>query len=82
MSREVPKCPREDCGSVEIHSRSSKGYGPEPEGDGRWKCRQCGASFDQPLMAEPKTTGAISNGIAKTLAEPDFNPEIRGGEES
>ena len=47
--------------------------------DDRYWCEECKSGFQELKIREAEHKGEPRTGLAKKLADPDFNPDLRGG---
>jgi DNA-directed RNA polymerase subunit RPC12/RpoP len=69
-------CP--ECGSAEIRCEGAPAYHNDGQTDGRYRCGDCGAAFDEPARRERTSqTSANAGTVAATLegADPDVVPD-------
>lgn len=75
---EIPVCP--ECDSASISANVGTNY-PNPAAGHGWRCKQCSATFDEPVRREPYPNGnQTRSGPAKALldADPDDYPKDGG----
>ncbi|MBX0346600.1 hypothetical protein [Haloarcula pellucida] len=70
----VLACP--DCDSTGIRSMVQNGYGVDADHDHDYRCRHCGATFDEPVERPTKNTPGRSGYLAGRLE--DLGPEDVG----
>jgi len=82
MSDDSVQCCRE-CRSVHLRIRSLRGsHSTLDAGEGRYRCADCGATFDEPDERERATAGDGLNGLAKQLDELEVGHDpvgVQGG---
>lgn len=83
MSREVIACP--ECDGTHVHSRVNTddeigAHFRADDSSSRWRCRDCGHTFAEPVRRPPKCEGGGRYaGHAGALLRADPDTDLRGG---
>lgn len=68
MTEQIGVCP--ECDSHALQHRTARPGGADrDENSGKWRCEDCGQSFDEPARREPKRTREPQHGLAARLLE-------------
>lgn len=71
MTKTVDACPR--CDFCRIRARNPEKIRSHAEGEGRYRCVQCGHTFDEPHTRPARNESGPHRGLAARLADPDVS---------